>query len=170
MKFGRNLRKKSTEQLSQRIFYGLLAITMLVFCCFFLIGYDEPFVDNPDFNAPLFTDVLILLMWVLFLGSVSLSVYSIIKDYRTAPKNAKDEDGIPEAKINHFVWGGTAVALVLTFLVSSSTSMIINGKPFSDWIWLKVSDMFIFTSILLLVIAFGAVVFGATRYIRRERK
>ena len=109
-------------------------------------------------------------MWVLFLGSVSLSVYSIIKDYRTAPKNAKDEDGIPEAKINHFVWGGTAVALVLTFLVSSSTSMIINGKPFSDWIWLKVSDMFIFTSILLLVIAFGAVVFGATRYIRRERK
>ena len=75
MKFGRNLRKKSTEQLSQRIFYGLLAITLLVFCCFFLIGYDEPFVDNPDFNAPLFTDVLILLMWVLFLGSVSLSVY-----------------------------------------------------------------------------------------------
>ena len=54
--------------------------------------------------------------------------------------------------------------------VCGGCAMIINGKPFSDWIWLKVSDMFIFTSILLLVIAFGAVVFGATRYIRRERK
>ena len=39
------------------------SLAVVVFALFFLVGYDMPFLENPDFNAPLFTDVLIILMW-----------------------------------------------------------------------------------------------------------
>ena len=68
-------RKKSAEQVSQRIFYILIALAVLVFGLFFLVGYDMPFEENPDFTAPLFTDVLIGLMWLFLVGGIGLAIY-----------------------------------------------------------------------------------------------
>ena len=66
---------KSAENISQRIFYLLIGLAILVFGLFFLVGYDMPFDENPDFNAPLFTDVLIVLMWLFLIGGVGLAIY-----------------------------------------------------------------------------------------------
>ena len=55
--------------------------------------------------------------------------------------------------------------------VSSKTAkvpMLINGENYADWLWLKLSDMFVITSLLMLVAGIGAVCFGATRYIRKK--
>ena len=46
--------------------------------------------------------------------------------------------------------------------------MLINGENYADWLWLKLSDMFVITSLLMLVAGIGAVCFGATRYIRKK--
>ena len=86
---------KSSENISQRIFYLLIGLAVLVFGLFFLVGYDMPFVENPDFNAPLFTDVLIVLMWLFLIGGVGLAVYSMIKGYRTTKSEAV-VNGVPE--------------------------------------------------------------------------
>ena len=75
---------KSAEQISQQVFFILIGLAVLVFGLFFLVGYDMPFEENPDFNAPLFTDVLIVLMWLFLIGGVGLAVYSMIRDYRGA--------------------------------------------------------------------------------------
>ena len=53
---------KPAEQISQKVFRLMIGLAVLVFGLFYLIGYDLPFDENPDFNAPLFTDVLIFLM------------------------------------------------------------------------------------------------------------
>ena len=87
MKF-KNVRQWSTEKISQRVFYCLLGLAALVFALFFLVGYDMPFEENPDFNAPLFTNVLLFLMWALFVLAFCLAVYSIVNSYR---KNASKE-------------------------------------------------------------------------------
>ena len=79
---------KSAEQISQQVFFILIGLAVLVFGLFFLIGYDMPFEENPDFNAPLFTDVLIVLMWLFLIGGVGLAVYSMIRDYRGAKSEA----------------------------------------------------------------------------------
>lgn len=165
----KDLKGWQTEKISQRVFYVLIGLAVLVFGLFFLVGYSMPFEENPDFNAPLFTDVLIVLMWLLLLLTLGLAVYSIVKGYRLSVKEEKLSNGIPENKIFRITWLSTLAVLVLTFLVGSSMPMLINGNEFGDWIWLKVSDMFVTTSILMLVAAFGAVLFGATRYIRKER-
>lgn len=47
--------------------------------------------------------------------------------------------------------------------------MMINGHQFTDLVSLKLTDMFVATSIVMIVLAIGAMVFGYTRYIRKEK-
>lgn len=162
-------KNKSAEQVSQRIFYILIALAVLVFGLFFLVGYDMPFEENPDFNAPLFTDVLIGLMWLFLLGGIGLAIYSMWKDYRGSRSEAV-VNGVPVRRIFRITWIGLLALLVLTFALGSSDPMLINGENYADWLWLKLSDMFVITSLLMLLAGIGAVIFGATRYIRKVKK
>lgn len=162
-------KNKSAEQVSQRIFYILIALAVLVFGLFFLVGYDMPFEENPDFNAPLFTDVLIGLMWLFLVGGVGLAIYSMWKDYRGSRSEAV-VNGVPVRRIFRITWIGLLALLVLTFALGSSDPMLINGENYADWLWLKLSDMFVITSLLMLLAGMGAVIFGATRYIRKVKK
>lgn len=162
-------KNKSAEQVSQRIFYILIALAVLVFGLFFLVGYDMPFEENPDFTAPLFTDVLIGLMWLFFVGGIGLAIYSMWKDYRGSRSEAV-VNGVPVRRIFRITWIGLLALLVLTFALGSSAPMLINGENYADWLWLKLSDMFVITSLLMLLAGMGAVIFGATRYIRKVKK
>lgn len=162
-------KNKSAEQVSQRIFYILIALAVLVFGLFFLVGYDMPFEENPDFNAPLFTDVLIGLMWLFLVGGIGLAIYSMWKDYRGSRSEAVVY-GVPVRRIFRITWIGLLALLVLTFALGSSAPMLINGENYADWLWLKLSDMFVITSLLMLLAGMGAVIFGATRYIRKVKK
>lgn len=162
-------KNKSAEQVSQRIFYILIALAVLVFGLFFLVGYDMPFEENPDFNAPLFTDVLIGLMWLFLVGGIGLAIYSMWKDYRGSRSEAV-VNGVPVRRIFRVTWIGLLALLVLTFALGSSAPMLINGENYADWLWLKLSDMFVITSLLMLLAGMGAVIFGATRYIRKVKK
>lgn len=166
-----NVKSWSSEKISRRIFYLLIGLSVLVFGLFFLVGYDMPFEENPDFNAPLFTNALIVLMCVLLLVAFVLAVGSFVISRRKAVAVEKtDVKQIPEKKIARCVWGGLVLLLVITFGVGSSDSIIVNGSDFTDWTWLKLSDMLVYTSLVLLLGAFIAVAFGATRYIRKEKK
>lgn len=161
----------SAENISQKIFYVLIGLAVIVFLLFFFVGYDMPFEENPDFIAPLFTDVLIVFMAMLFLLALATICVSFFVSYRKSA-DLKSKDGmihqIPRRKITQFVWGGTFMLLLLTFLMGSASPMLVNGTEFEDWTWLKVSDMFVLTSLLMLFCAVGAVAFGATRYIRKK--
>ena len=105
---------KSAEKISQQVFYIMIGLAVLVFGLFFLVGYDLPFEENPDFNAPLFTDVLILLMWLFLIGGTGLAVFSMIRDYRSSKSEAV-VNGIPVRRIFRITWIGTLAVLLLTF-------------------------------------------------------
>ena len=159
---------KSAEQISQKVFRLMIGLAVLVFGLFYLIGYDLPFDENPDFNAPLFTDVLIFLMWLFLIGGIGLAVYSMVKDYRSSRSEAV-VNGVPVRRIFRITWLTLLAVLILTFLLGGSDPMLINGENYADWLWLKLSDMFVITSLLMLLAGIGAVCFGATRYIRKKQ-
>ncbi len=161
-------KSKSAERISQQIFYVMIGLSVLVLGLFFGVGYDMPFVENPDFNAPLFTDVLIFLMWAFVAGGVALAIYSMVRDYRSTKSDAV-VNGVPVRRIFRITWLSTLAILVVTFLLGGSSPMLINGENYDDQFWLKLSDMFVVTSILMLVAGVSAVIFGGTRYIRKRK-
>lgn len=165
-----SMRNWSAEKISQRVFYILVALSVVVFGLFFLVGYDMPFEENPDFIAPLFTNLVLGLMWLVLVGAIALALFSVAKTVRKTSKSDAIVNGVNENKIFRITWFVTVVLLVVSFGIGSSEPMSINGNDYAEWLWLKLSDMFVYTSVAMLVIALGAVTFGATRYIRKGKK
>ena len=161
MKF-KDIKNWSSEKISQRVFYLLVGVSVVVFALFFLVGYDMPSEENPDFNAPLFTNLLLGLMTLLLVAVFGLAIVSLVNGYRKTMGGKFYTNGIPENKIYRFIWFGTLTLLVLTFFLGSSASLFVNGENFNDWTWLK--------AIIMLVLAIASVIFGATRYIRKKQQ
>ena len=169
MKMGR-LHDCSTEKISSRVLYVLTGLVVVVFALFYLVGFYMPYLPEPSFNAPIFTDGVIFLMAVLLLTAVSVAVVSITKTVRKTGKGEAVSNGIPVRKISIAIISVTIVLLALTFLSGPTGGLLINGNNFTDTLWLKMADMFINTSLILIVIAVVSVLYGATRYYRKGRR
>lgn len=167
-KFLSQWRQLSAEKLSSRVLCVTIALVCLLFALFWLVGYDRPYEDAPNFSAPLFTDVLIVFMEILVVATACCGVWSIARGLKIRGKGEKQENNVPIKLIGYSVSVGTALLLVLTFLLGSSDPMSINGVPYTQAFWLKAADMLITSSLVLIVVAIGTMVFGATKYVRRD--
>lgn len=156
------------EKLSTRVLYVIAAVTMVIFLLFWLVGYDRPYEDDPNFTAPLFTNALLLLMYIVLVAAVVVVAWSMARGFKTSGGRQTRFNNIPTRRISLCVSAGTIVLMLLTFALGSSQPMRINGANYTDAFWLKVSDMFIFTSGLLIVAAIVAVAYGATKYSRKS--
>lgn len=161
------MKKIDYKKLPSRVLYVLVGIIALVFVLFWLVGFDLPYADDPNFNEPLFTNLLMVLMILMVAGGIALVVWSIVHNMKVSGKGESYSNNIPVKKIGYCVAGGTLAVLLLTFLLGSSNPMKINGADFTDAFWLKVSDMFVASSILLIAAAIVAVIYGSTKYIRK---
>lgn len=154
----------STQRLSARILMVLVGITAVVFCAFFLIGYDNPYEENPAFNAPRLTNLIIILSYLLIIGTLALTIFSLVMAYRNRNKSAAVVNNVPAARIAYIISGGVVALLILTFLFGSSAPMVINGEQYTQTLWLKTADMFIFTAIAMLIVAIAAVAYSSIKH------
>lgn len=159
----KNLRLLTNAQIASRVFYILIGVIALVFVLFRFIGFDVPYDENPDYNAPLLTGALVTFMLVLVGGTLVLAVWSFVRAARMNSKENRIVNNIPAHRIAVGVVAGTVVLLVVSFLCSSTDALTVNGQLFSDVFWLRTSGMFIGSSVLMIVAATIAVIFGATR-------
>ncbi len=159
-----------TERISQRVLYLLMGIVGIVFVLFFFVGFDRPYTENPDFNAPLFTDAVLLLgVLFLLLVVVLVLVRGLLDIRRWHGEGDGYENNVPRRKITHGLLFLLLAVVVLSAFVASAEPLRINDMVFSDRLWLKVADMFIYTGLVLLVAAIAAVSYGATRYKRKGK-
>lgn len=170
MKWGfKPIRKKSIEWLTNRLLYLLVAIAAIVFVAFWTIGFDLPYLDNPSTNAPLLTGLLIAMVELFVVIAIAVAIWAMIRSVRKGGNYTAKENGINSGRISLIVGLSTVAVLLLTFIVGSSSALKVNGHLYANWFWLKTSDMFVWSSGILLVVAVAAVIFGTTRY-RRKRK
>ena len=169
MKKIKGIAKMDEERISQRVLYVIVALSAIVFLAFYLIGYDTPFAGNTAFNAPMLTDVLLWFMWGLLAITTIASIVAVVRGIRRANRSEGVTNGIPARRITYTTYGITALILLLTFVFGSTQTMMVNGENFTDSFWLRITDMFVNSSLLLLVLAAGVVAFGATRYYRKGR-
>lgn len=112
-------------------------------------------------------DALLVVMYLMVAVALLTAGYSVVNAWRKRDRSQRVQNGVPTAKITWAVVGGLVVILLLTFLFGSSETMIVNGKQYAEWLGLKVSDMFINTSLVLIFAAFVGLVFGLTGWNRR---
>ena len=65
------------SRLSRIVLIVLVTVTVIVFRAFWLVGFDTPFFDDPQFNAPLFTDVVILFIYIMLFLAVTVVLVSM---------------------------------------------------------------------------------------------
>lgn len=163
----KSIRQLSAEQISTRVLYVLLAVIVLLFGAFFLIGYDIPYDEDPTFNAPMFTDAVLVFIYMLVLATVGITAYAVYRSIKGRDKTSDTINNIPAAKIVWLTTGLTAASMLLTFLLGSSEPVMVNGVKYADVFWLKATDMFINTALILLFVAVCGVVFGLSGYNRK---
>lgn len=163
-----DFRHWTTETISTRVFYLLVALVAVLFVLFRLVGYDAPYLENPDFNAPVLTGVLVWFMILLTLAALALTVWGAVRGMRMNSSENRVVNNVPARRISVCVAVGTAAVLLLTFALSGTDALRVNGAEYADDFWLRVAGMFVGTSVIMVVAAAVAVVYGSTRYIRKK--
>lgn len=120
------------------------------------------------YESPLFVELLIDSVYLLLLVAAALTVWSVLRSLLLRRGQGSD-DRMPARRI---AWG-VAVLLVLTLavtaLLADTSPLLINGRTFTDVLWLRLSDMFIDTSLVLMTVAVGCLIVGHVRKIISSR-
>lgn len=161
---------QSAGKLSRTVLYALLSLTAVVFLLFFAVGFQMPYVDNPRFNAPLLTDVLLIFVALLAGCSLAAVVWAVVVAVRRRGRKPRTENGINVTKLSVAVSALTIVLAVLSFAFGSAKPIIINASRYDTVFWLKAADMFVVSSLVLLLLAVALIVAGYVRQALLSRK
>lgn len=148
---------------SKCIFFALIILAVLVFGAFFLIGYRLPYEDNPAYNAPALTNVLLVFILLLLFATIGVCIWSIATHLRQR-KAMGTENLVPVRKVTLFVVGGTVCLLLVSFLLASSSPIRINVADYEHTFWLKMAGMFVTASVVMIVVALCAILYDYVRH------
>lgn len=156
-----------SDKVSGLVLVLLVTVSVIMFGAFFLAGYDRPYEEDTSYNAPLLTDALIVFTYVLMAVAVAVAVVSVFRGVRMRGGAGIVSNRVPSGKIASCTIAVLLLTLAVTFVSGSAEPLRINGKPYSDSLWLKLTDMLINTSVILMVIASAAVLYGMSGLSRR---
>ena len=94
-----------TQVISSRVLMVLVGIIAIAFGAFYLIGYDNPYEENPAFNAPKLTNIILIITYLLIIGTIGLTVFSLVMAYRNRNKSAAVVNNVPAARIAYIISG-----------------------------------------------------------------
>lgn len=116
-----------------------------------------------SFLSPAIADVVLWLMYLMIIAAIGVTVYSVWHGMRNRRKGDDIINGVPAGRIGWCVAIALVACLVLTFLLGSTSPVMTNGTRFTDVFWLKTTDMFIYTSILLIIGCFVSAIISRFR-------
>lgn len=112
-------------------------------------------------------DALLILIALLLAAALAATAWSIVNSLLRRRAETAVVNGVPARRIAVCTAALLVVSLVLTFLLGSSQPLSINGSSFASPFWLKLTDMFIFTALILILVAVAGVAYGASGLNRR---
>ena len=115
------------------------------------------------FVSPLVADVMLWLMYIAMAVAIIVTIVSMVRTVRLRTKDEEVVNGVPRTRMAWIIVVAFLLCLVLTFLLGSSEPVRTNGELFTDTFWLKAADMFIYTSLILILGCFAGVVLSRFR-------
>ena len=155
---------------SQRVLRMIVMLTVVLYLAFFLIGYNHPYSEDPDFIEPRLTSVLMIFVLLVVVIAVSVTIWALISTMRKRGTQLKTANGLPPSQITAIIIAITLVMMFVSYWIGSTTAITVNGKDYADSSRLRVADMFVFTSLAMIAIAAVAVAVSALRsHFRKKR-
>ena len=108
-------------------------------------------------------EVMLWLMYAAVAAALVATGLSVAKTIRQRTKDDEIINGVPQTRIAWTVGGAFILCLIITFLLGSSDPLKTNGQLFADTSWLKAVDMFIYTTLILIVGCFAGVIVSRFR-------
>ena len=109
-------------------------------------------------GSSFFIDLMLWTVYVLLVAAVATAVWSAVHGIRTHERSNDPMATRRTSMIGYTTAGLVAITMLLTYLLASTKPVVSNGKPFTDVLWLRLTDMFIFSSILLICVCSAIVV------------
>ena len=115
-------------------------------------------------DSTILIDIILWAVYLLLAIAVGMAVWSAVHGVRT-----HEQDTDPLATRHTSMMGYATAALVavimlVTYLLGSAEPVPTGDKTFTDAFWLRLTDMFIYTSLLLIILCSAIVV--AAKYRR----
>lgn len=153
---------------SYYVLYACFAIIILVFAAFFGIGYDNP---QGDYNAPQCTEVLMWLMYGMFLVTCILAVWSVVRSVKIAVSTkGGDISGVPSGKVNAIAFSLLVVSLLIGWLCNlNETDFTAADGTVTSASMVTVSDMFLFSIYIMVLLAAIAVAINMTGLMKKSK-
>lgn len=140
-------------RVSRLVLGALTIMAFFIFCLFLFVGFATPSMLIPGFYEPQFTDTLLIYMYVIVTVAVVIMIISIGYSAWRRGWNIKVKCGVPVTAIVVGVLVLLVITMLTTFAMADTNAITIGGKPYEDTLWLRLSDMFINTTLVLLVVA-----------------
>ncbi len=104
------------------------------------------------YESSAFIEVLLITLYIMLAAATALVGWSVVRSLKIrGGKGVKD--GLP---VKGIAWGVFILltgTLALTALLADTSALTINGKSYDDELWLRIGDMFIYSSGVLIIVA-----------------
>jgi len=114
-------------------------------------------------DPTLYIDLVLYAVYALMAMAIVAVGYGVWHGVRTHSRERSALDTRYTAYTGFGVAAGVAVIMLLTWLLASTEPLTVNGQPFTDTRWLRLTDMFLLTSILLIIVCSVLVVVAKFR-------
>ncbi|MBQ8442921.1 MAG: hypothetical protein IJX29_06140 [Bacteroides sp.] len=153
---------KSSYMISYYILYALFALIAVVLALFFGVGYN---IENAaGLVEPQYTDALLYLKYALVAITIILAVGAGLVQFCASLKD--DPKGAIKTVIALILVIGL---VVVCYGMGSTESVMVNGEPYNDAMWLKVTDMFLYSMYALGVIATIATIVNMSGIFKKNK-
>ena len=157
------------EKLSKIALYSCIGLGVVCFALFFLVDY-----NNMDFDgvhvSPALTDLILILMYALFIVTAGLTVWSLVRGGMVnSGNNGPSPTGIAGGKVALCTWGTVIVALVIGVIagLGEEPFTTVSGKTTAAGM-VTVVDMWLWAIYILAVVAIAAVVVSMSGYLTKS--
>ena len=151
------------EKISKITLWVLIGITIVVMALFLLVGYDTPYEENPKFNDPQLTDLLIVWTYILIIATAVATIGAVIYGFVSGGNKSKNEDVGMASKAGLIAWGTFVVSLIIGLIAGFANKdevLLINGKDWNVPSDIILTDMSMISILILTIVTVAATVFS----------
>lgn len=151
---------KLSYKVSYYVLYAIFAIIGIVLALFYGVGFDT--TNAAGLTEPQYTDAILYLKYALVAITVALAVLAGIIQFVASLKDN------PKGAVKTVVALIALIAVVaISYGMGSAEPIMVNGEPYNDTFWLKITDMFIYSMYILGIVAAIATLINMTGIFKR---